>query len=108
MLLDIPIRAKAVNDGGPTAINIPGRSFGAGKPSTMSRPRYNAIIMSEIRNPRPWQDTPATIIGNLSSDGCDEAILLAMLPESITGNTGRTQDGVMEWIETCLPAVNRT
>src|SRR6478735_3246392 len=105
MLVDMPIRAKDVKDGGPTAMNMPGRSFGAGRPSTISRPRYSAIIISETKNPRPWQETPATIIGNLSSYGWEEAMLLAMLPESITGKTGSTQDGVIEWIETCLPAV---
>ena len=34
----MPIRAKAVNDGGPTAMNMPGRMLGEGRPKDMRRP----------------------------------------------------------------------
>ena len=102
----MPIRAIEVNEGGPTAMNMPGRRLTSGRPSTISRYMNNAIIISEIRKPRPWKETPATMIEMRRSVGCVALMLAAIVPVIIAGKTGRIHAGVIEWIVMCSRKVS--
>ena len=49
----IPIRAKAVNDGGPTFINNAVLCSRFGRPDCISRPIMCAYIIIDTQNPKP-------------------------------------------------------
>ena len=92
-----------MNEGGPTAMNIPGLVLGLGRPLVVSRPRYTPYIYVAMRIPSPWKVMPAIKIGRAFSAGCEETISDAKVPHNIAGNTGKIQAGVKFWIVMGFP-----
>ena len=51
--------------------------------------------MKLIQKPRPWKVMPATTMGMHVSGGWRAAMTEAMVPLSMIGKAGRTQEGIM-------------
>ena len=94
----MPIIASDVNAGGPTAMNIAGLPFGAGKPHSIMRWTYMTYMITLTIMPRPCAVRPATIIVIAWIGGWVPAPIDAIVPESIKGKMGRSHAGVMSWI----------